>query len=104
MKFHAIAVITGALLCCSLFAADDLPHPILSISSNSGSAADTLLGTYTESQYTNLFPPRYGPRNESYGFGAAVVSGDTGWSWSKSSPTQIVSTPSGTVFPNPDTV
>ena len=84
-------------------AADSLAHPILSIPSNNGSAANTVLSTWTEAQYTNSFTPRFGPRNAGYGFGAAVVAGDTGWSWSSSSPTQIVSTPSGTVFPNPNT-
>ena len=75
------------------------PHPILSISSNNGSSANTIINTWTESQYTNNFTPRYAPRNKDYGFGAAVVSGDTGWSWSSSTPNQITSTPSGTVFP-----
>src|SRR6266852_5500680 len=88
-----------ALQSDQLRGADDLPHPILSITSNNGSAANTVLSTWTESQYTNSFTPRFGPRNEGYGFGAAVVSGDSGWSWGSSSPTQIVSTPSGTVFP-----
>src|SRR5581483_8071405 len=76
------------------------PHPILSITSNSGSAANTVISTWTEAQYTNNFTPRYAPRDEDSGFGAAVVSGDTGWSWSSSNPTQITSTPSGTVFPS----
>src|SRR4051794_29396853 len=75
------------------------PHPILSIGSNNGSAANTVISTWTESQYTNNFTPRLAPRNDSYGFAAPVVSGDTGWSWSSSTPNQIVSTPSGTVFP-----
>jgi len=84
-------------------AADGLTHPILSIGSNNGSAANTVLSTWTESQYTNDFTPRYAPRNSSYGFVPAVVAGDTGWSWSQSSPTQIVSTPSGIVFPATNT-
>jgi autotransporter-associated beta strand protein len=75
------------------------PHPILSISSNNGSTANTLLTTWTEAQYTNNFVPHWAPRNEDYGFGPAVVAGDTGWSWSSSTPNQITSTPSGTVFP-----
>jgi hypothetical protein len=75
------------------------PHPILSIS-GSGSGASTILSTWTESQYTNNFTPRLGPRNDDYGFVPPVVSGDTGWSWSSSNPNQITSTPSGTVFPN----
>ncbi|HXF09419.1 MAG TPA: hypothetical protein VN625_01455, partial [Desulfuromonadaceae bacterium] len=104
MKPLAIAIVVAVLASPVLFAADDLPHPILSISSNSGSSANTLLSTYSESVYTNLFTPRYGPRNENYGFGGAVVSGDTGWSWSKSNPTNITSTPSGTVFPNTNLV
>ncbi|HZT21826.1 MAG TPA: hypothetical protein VFB55_02855, partial [Verrucomicrobiae bacterium] len=107
MNFHSVTAGTFSsfLFFASLArGADNLPHPILSISSNNGSAADAVLSTWTEAQYTNAFTPRYAPRNESYGFGAAVVSGDTGWSWSPNSPTQIVSTPSGTIFPNPDTV
>src|ERR1043166_5136975 len=75
------------------------PHPILSISSNNGSSANGILGSWSESAYTNNFVPHWAPRNEDYGFGAAVVSGDTGWSWSASTPNQITSTPSGTIFP-----
>ena len=75
------------------------PHPILAIS-GSGSGASSILNSYTESQYTNCFVPHQSPRNDSYGFVPAVVSGDTGWSWSSSTPNQITSTPSGTVFPN----
>ena len=94
-----VVTIICALSLCSLRAADDLPHPILSISSNNGSSANTVTNTWTEAQYTNSFTPRYGPRNEGDGFGANVVSGDTGWSWSSSNPTNITSTPSGTILP-----
>src|SRR5215831_17434539 len=52
------------------------------------------------SQSTNYFVPHQPPRNDGYGFVPAVVSGDTGWSWSASTPNQITSTPSGTIFPN----
>src|SRR5215475_16089809 len=83
----------------ALLSAQEPPHPILSIS-GSGSGASTILSTYTESQYTNYFVPHQPPRNDGYGFVPAVVSGDTGWSWSASNPNQITSTPSGTVFPN----
>jgi hypothetical protein len=82
-----------------LCAQSEPPHPILTIS-GSGSGASTILSTYTESQYTNFFVPHQPPRNDSYGFVPAVVSGDTGWSWSAANPNQITSTPSGTVFPN----
>jgi hypothetical protein len=75
------------------------PHPILSIP-GSGSGASTILSTWTEAQYTNDFVPHQSPRNDGYGFAPAVVSGDTGWSWSTSNPNQITSTPSGTIFPN----
>jgi autotransporter-associated beta strand protein len=100
IRFHGLiiaAVLAGWL--CQVRGADNLQHPILSISSNNGSSANTVINNYTESQYTNFFTPRYGPRNEGYGFGAAVVSGDSGWSWSISNPTNITSTPSGTVLP-----
>src|SRR5215813_12610667 len=84
----------------SLFAQANEPmHPILSISSNNGSSANSILSSWTETQYTNNFVPHWAPRNETEGFGAAVVSGDTGWSWSSSTPNQITSMPSGTVFP-----
>lgn len=73
-------------------------HPILTIS-GSGSGANTVTNI-AESDYTNNFTPRLPPRNNSYGFVPAVVSGDTGWSWSSSTPNQIKSTPSGITFPN----
>jgi len=79
--------------------AQEPPHPILSIT-GSGSGASTILSSYTESQYTNNFVPHQSPRNDGYGFAPAVVTGDSGWSWSASNPNQITSTPSGTVFPN----
>jgi len=80
-----------------LSAAEPL-HPILNISgSGSGASAVTNIA---ESVYTNDFTPRTPPRNNSYGFVPAVVSGDTGWSWSSSAPNQIKSTPSGIIFPN----
>ncbi len=74
------------------------PHPILGIS-GSGSGASTILSTWTEAQYTNNFIPHQSPRNNDYGFAPAVVAGDSGWSWSSSTPNQIISTPSGTIFP-----
>ncbi len=83
----------------SAFAQTEPPHPILSIP-GSGSGAGAVLSTWTEAQYTNNFTPRLAPRNDDYGFCPPVVSGDTGWSWSASAPNQIVSTPSGTIFPN----
>jgi hypothetical protein len=85
---------TGALFA---FAAEPA-HPILSVS-GSGSGAGSILSGYTETQFLD-FVPQQSPRNDSYGFAPAVVSGDTGWSWSTSAPNQIRSTPSNTVFPN----
>src|ERR1044071_2085987 len=76
-------------------------HPILTIS-GSGSGASTVTNI-AESTYTNNFTPRTPPRNNQQGFAPAVVSGDTGWSWSSTTPNQITSTPSGTVFPNTNT-
>src|SRR5215211_9385005 len=79
--------------------AQEPPHPILTIS-GSGSGASTVLSTWPdEFIYRTNFVPRQSPRNDSYGFAAPVVSGDTSWSWSSSTPNQITSTPSGTVFP-----
>lgn len=101
--FIAYAVCVLTWFAVPAYSADGLTHPILSIAANNGSAANTVLSTWTESQYTNDFTPRYAPRNNGYGFVPAVVPGDTGWSWNQSSPTQIVSTPSGTVFPNANT-
>ena len=72
-------------------------HPVLSFYYGSGSGASTITNV-SESYYTNSFIPHNPPRSEAHA--PAVVAGDTGWSWSSSSPTQIVSTPSGIVFPN----
>src|SRR5882762_10759952 len=83
-----------------LSAAEPL-HPILNIS-GSGSGASTVTNI-AESAYTNDFTPRTPPRNSAQGFAPAVVSGDTGWSWSSSTPNQIKSTPSGIIFPNTNT-
>lgn len=76
------------------------PHPILGIPGSSNpTSANNIVNNYTETQYVDDFVPRQSPRNNSYGFVPAVVPGDTGWSWSSSTPNQITSTPSGTVFP-----
>jgi hypothetical protein len=101
--FDVFLTVGGLLFFQSVgFAQTEPPHPILSIP-GSGSGASTVLSTWTESQYTNNFTPRLAPRNDDYGFVPPVVSGDTGWSWSSAAPNQITSTPSGTIFPNPDT-
>ncbi len=76
-------------------------HPILTIS-GSGSGASTVTNI-AESAYTNNFIPHTPPRNSQQGFAPAVVSGDTGWSWSATTPNQITSTPSGIIFPNTNT-
>ncbi|HXF11387.1 MAG TPA: hypothetical protein VN625_11430, partial [Desulfuromonadaceae bacterium] len=99
MKIQTLlAAVFVASIGIGLCAADSLMHPILSIS-GSGSGASTVTNI-PESTYTNNFTPRTPPRNEGENFAPAVVSGDTGWSWSSSNPTQIVSTPSGIIFPN----
>jgi hypothetical protein len=74
------------------------PHPILPIP-GSGSGAEAILANYTEEQFLQ-FVPMQAPRGAAYGFVPAVVPGDTGWSWNAANPDQLVSTPSGTVFPN----
>ena len=93
------SAILSAWLPIAFVEAQEPPHPILTIS-GSGSGASTILSIYTESQYTNNFVPHQPPRNDGYGFAPAVVAGDSGWSWSASSPNQITSILSGTVFPN----
>jgi len=103
MKSRArhIRIVSGVLfsmLAWRLAAQTEPIHPILTIS-GSGSGASTVTNI-AESDYTNNFIPHTPPRNNSYGFVPAVVSGDTGWSWSSSTPNQIKSTPSGTIFPN----
>jgi hypothetical protein len=99
MSISARLSLLGSLLATTIsIAQTEPPHPILTISGSS-SGASSILSTYTETQYLD-FVPRQGPRSEATGFGGAVVSGDTGWSWSASTPNQITSTPSGTVFPN----
>jgi autotransporter-associated beta strand protein len=101
IKLHALLALSGMLLlsCPAVQAqsTNEPPHPILGIS-GSGSGAGTILSTWTEAQYTNNFIPQQGPRDDL--FAPAVVSGDTGWSWSSSTPNQIKSTPSNIIFPN----
>ena len=101
-KNRRLIVALGGLLGCAplfLMAQSGEPlHPILTIS-GSGSGASTVTNI-AESTYTNNFTPRTPPRNSAQGFAPAIVSGDTGWSWSSSTPNQIKSTPSGIVFPN----
>src|ERR1041385_4134868 len=99
MRRHLIALAALLLPVRVLFGQTEPPHPILTIS-GSGSGASTVLSSWTEAQYTNNFVPHQSPRNDSYGFVPAVVTGDTGWSWSSSNPNKITSTPSGTVFPD----
>src|SRR5882672_5894321 len=98
MRIITTGAVCALLLLAARSRADDVMHPILSIS-GSGSGANTVTNI-AESDYTNNFIPHSPPRNNSYGFVPAVVSGDTGWSWSSSTPNQITSTPSGTIFPN----
>src|SRR5690242_3647348 len=94
-----LRIVLGAcLFVAGHLAAQEPPHPILNIS-GSGSGADSVLNI-SESTYTNNFTPRQPPRNDGYGFVPEVVAGDNDWSWSASSPTQIVSLPSGIIFPN----
>jgi hypothetical protein len=104
--FSRVPVFSPSIVCSLIavvlltraFAQSEPPHPILTIS-GSGSGADSVLSGWTEAQYTNAFVPHQSPRNDDYGFVPAVVSGDTGWSWSPSAPNQITSTPSGIIFP-----
>jgi len=98
MRMITTGAVCALLLLVVRSRADDVMHPILSIS-GSGSGANTVTNI-AESDYTNDFIPHSPPRNNSYGFVPGVVSGDTGWSWSSSTPNQITSTPSGTIFPN----
>jgi hypothetical protein len=93
----AITVLGSFPSMTQLCAQIEPPHPILTIT-GSGSGADSILSTYTETQFLD-FVPQQSTRGPS-SFGDAVVPGDTDWSWSTSSPNQITSTPSGTVFPN----
>src|SRR5438105_4533974 len=102
--FSLILRISAPLLLTNIVRAQtpEPPHPILNIPSASSGAS--ILTSWTESQYLTNFVPRVAPRSEDYGFGGAAVSGDDSWSWSSSTPTQIKSLPSGTLFPNSDTV
>lgn len=88
----------GLLLLATLpFAGAEPPHPILTIT-GSGSGADSILTTYSESSFLNFAPK--GPPRQANPFAPAVVSGDSGWSWSASDPNRIKSTPSGKMFPD----
>jgi hypothetical protein len=73
-------------------------HPVMNIP-GTGSNAEAILAAYTEAQFLE-YVPKQAPRHWDYGFGAAIVPGDTSWSWSAASPNEIRSMPSGTVFPN----
>lgn len=77
------------------------PHPILAIPNvtNSTTLANTILSSWTETNYVAKFVPRQAPRRDGTAFAAAVVAGDTSWSWSASAPDQITSKPSNKVFP-----
>ncbi len=77
------------------------PHPILAIPnvSNSTTLANNILNSWTETNYVAKFVPRQAPRRDGTAFAAAVVAGDTSWSWSASAPDQITSKPSNKVFP-----
>src|SRR5262245_24679110 len=86
------------LFSASLVAAQEPPHPIMSVPGDA-TQADGILSGHTESGFLK-FVPTWGPRNASYGMAPPVVTGDTGWTWSSSSPDQLTSVPSGTVFPN----
>jgi hypothetical protein len=78
----------------SLFA--EPPHPILPVS-GSGSGAADIVNNYSEAQFLQFVPTQ--PPRQANPFAPMVISGDTSWSWSTSSPNQIRSMPSGTVFP-----
>src|SRR4051812_28893753 len=94
-------VVIWISMASSAFSQTEPLHPILSIS-GSGSGASTVTNI-AESAYTNNFIPHSPPRSDAENFAPAVVAGDTGWSWSSSTPNQIKSTPSGTIFPNTNT-
>src|SRR3954470_20327149 len=100
MKTRCLLV-TGAICVAQFVSSAEPLHPILTVS-GSGSGASTVTNI-AESAYTNNFIPHTPPRNDAQGFVPAVVSGDTGWSWSSATPNQIKSTPSGTIFPNTNT-
>ena len=74
------------------------PHPFIATNWSSTSA-EAILAAYTETQYLE-YVPKQAPRHWDSGFGAAVVPGDTSWSWDAAAPNQVKSMPSGTVFPN----
>src|SRR5262245_15687410 len=78
--------------------AQEPPHPIMPVPGNAANA-DGILSTYTETHFLK-FVPFWAPRNASYGAAPSPVSGDTDWTWSPSTPDNLTSTPSGTVFPN----
>ncbi len=79
----------------------DVAHPILAIPNvdNSIAKANTILSTWAEADYVASFIPTQAPRRDDAHFTDPVVSGDTSWSWSVSSPNQLTSKPSNTVFP-----
>ena len=77
------------------------PHPVLTISTSANyTAANTILSTWTESEYIEKFTPKHAPRDARESQAPLIVPGDTSWSWNISNPDKITSMPSGTVFPN----
>ena len=76
------------------------PHPVLTIpiSSSSINDANTILSSWTEPVYLDSFIPKQAPRNKF--FVPMIVPGDLTWDWDPSTPNQLTSQPSGTVFPN----
>ena len=87
---------SGGFAASMMTASSEPPHPILSPPTDA-SGADAILAI-PEAQYIEMYVPKQAPRHWDYGFGPAVIAGDTGWSWSASTPNQITSTPSATVF------
>ena len=96
-SLQGLGVLTLLLFACSVTQAEP-PHPILEIP-GTGADAPTILSSYTEAQFLR-FAPEWAPRGKAYGFAAAVVPNDTGWSWSAASPDVLISLPSGTMFPS----
>ena len=97
----AIGLLIGAMGIVGNSAQAEPAHPILAIPAvaNSTTDANSILNTWSETTYVSNFVPHQSPRDDGGGFADAVVPGDTSWYWNKNSPNQIISKPSGVVFP-----
>ncbi len=89
-----------SLIALTTFSSAQVTHPVLTGNFGYGNnaAAQAIINANSDSAYVSNFVP-LGPPRDPVDV-PSPVPGDTGWSWSATTPNQITSTPSGQVFPN----